>query len=558
MRILIISFFIATLGYHSILPAQSHFWIFFPDKGAKAEMKLENPGSLLSPIAIGKRNTRGIPLDYFDLPVYEGYSNQINGNDIYLRVKSRWLNAVSVSTHLSANELKSRFPFALRITEVKTLTPAEYNPAGNNREEKRASQDRNLGVNDSIDYGVADRQVSMMNIPQFHSMGFRGEGVTVAVMDAGFIEADKITALQHLWTSGRVLSWFDFVDNTQSVFDDDDHGLQVLSCMAAFAPGKLVGTSPGASFLLGRTETTSSESRQEEDFWLQGMEWADSLGADVIHSSLGYSTFDNESESYSYDSLDGQTAIITRAAGIAVSRGILVTTSAGNEGFSPWHYITAPCDCEGVLCIGSVDSTGRHSYFSSVGPTFDGRLKPDVVAMGSKTAVLGRGEMVVRSDGTSYAAPLVAGLAACLIQAHPMRKGSDIKEAIRLSGDKSATPGNKFGFGIPNVIIADSILLEMDKADLNSPDNSALPAMHFRIEKVQGSPEFRIIQLSDKYSLQLISLFDQKGKSSLKNKLNPDLKEWIFPSQSKTGGKYSAAELTTKSGDTFKIHLSEL
>ncbi|MEZ4687971.1 MAG: S8 family serine peptidase [Bacteroidia bacterium] len=262
----------------------------------------------------------------------------------------------------------------------------------------------------------------------------------------------------HSGQTNKSVAWWDFVDNDSTVFREDDHGTNVMSTIGANLPGEMVGMAPHATFILARTEDAGSETKQEEHNWVAALEWADSIGVDVIHSSLGYSEFDQGIGDYTYDDMDGNTAVITRAADLAARKGIIVTTSAGNEGSGSWHYITAPCDGDSVLCAGAINKRYRPSSFSSWGPSSDGRVKPDVTALGSRTTVASRRNYITASDGTSFSGPLIGGLVTCLVQAHPDRSNIDIIEAVRMSGDQYNAPDDRFGYGVPDAAFADSLL----------------------------------------------------------------------------------------------------
>jgi len=339
-------------------------------------------------------------------------------------------------------------PFVSNIQAVRKMNLSH---AGNSADLEEITEEE-------LNYGRAKHQNDMLNLGPLHNKGFTGKGIKIAVFDAGFSGSDTIDVYKNMNAENRIIATWDFVDNQENVFHSHSHGTQVLSTIAANLPGKMVGSAPDASFVLCRTENDNSESLAEEINWLRAVEWVDSIGVDIIHSSLGYSTFDDPSTNHTYDELDGDKTIITKAADMAAARGIIVSTSAGNEGSGSWKYITAPCDGDSVLCTGAVDKYQIRSGFSSIGPTADGRTKPDVVAMGTRTIVAHPNNRIYGSNGTSFSSPIIAGFVACLRQAHPDRSHMDIITAVKMSGDQYALPDPQYGFGIPDAAFADSLL----------------------------------------------------------------------------------------------------
>lgn len=419
------------------MQAQDRYWIFFDGKGSGS-------APALSAEAQAARARRGIALDAADLPVWPAYLEGLRRQGVEVLGTSRWLNAALVSDGEAAQLRAACPPWVREIRPAARLRvlPAACAPADG----------------EAPDYGEAAEQNQMLGIQALHARGFSGKGVVVAVFDGGFSGVDTISAFRKLREEGRILGTYDFVDGDTSVYASSAHGTQVLSTIAADLPGRFVGMAPGVSVLLCRTEDVSSETQIEEYNWVRAMEWADSLGADIIHSSLGYTEYDDGVGDYTFANLDGNQAIITRAADLAASRGIIVTVSAGNLGSSEWRRIAAPCDGDSVLCVGAVDRTTRRASFSSVGPSADGQVKPDVTAMGQRTAVVNPNGRVSYSSGTSFSAPVIAGLAACLREAHAERAAMDIVRAIRLSGDQAGLPDSLYGYGIPSAARADSLL----------------------------------------------------------------------------------------------------
>lgn len=443
-----IAYFLCLCALSTSLKAQDKVWVFFSDKGPEADCRLMNPADFLSEQAIAKRQSKGIPFSAADLPVEKSYVQALASMGIKTVFNSRWMNASVIETgEINLNEVLA-LPF---VRDIKPLSKLKLSHANDSDILEEISDEE-------LNYGRAKHQNDMLNIAPLHNKGFTGEGVKIAIFDAGFSGSDTIEVYKKLNEAKRVIATWDFVANQEDVYHSHSHGTQVMSTIAADLPGKMVGSAPDASFILCRTENGNSESLAEEHNWLHAMEWVDSIGVDVIHSSLGYSNFDDPTTSHTYEDLDGDKTIITKAADMAAARGIIVSTSAGNEGSNSWKYITAPCDGDSVLCTGAVDKYEVRSRFSSVGPTPDGRVKPDVVAMGTRTIVAQPNNRIYGGNGTSFSSPIIAGLVACLRQAHPDRNNMDIIKAVQLSSDQYALPDAEYGYGIPDAAFADSLL----------------------------------------------------------------------------------------------------
>ncbi|RMG71629.1 MAG: peptidase S8, partial [Bacteroidetes bacterium] len=367
-----------------LLPAQPAVWVFFGDKGPGAELRLQEPETFLSPAALARRDRQGIAVTPADLPVWPAYVQALQADGWEVVATSRWLNAAVVRPGGRSLFALQAYPAVRGLRRTRTWT----------KPTTLAGWEEDLPAHSLPDYGEGQVQNEMLHIQALHEQGYDGTGVRLAILDGGFTGVDQMAGFDSLRSQGRLLATRDFVDQDEDVFHSSTHGTHVFSAMAAYAPGSLVGTAPGISVILARTEQVRSETQQEEYNFLQAVEWADSMGADVIHASLGYSTFDGGINSYEYADMNGDSAITTRAVDMAAARGIIFTVAAGNEGNGRWHYITAPCDADSALCIGSVDRYGKLSSFSSVGPTSDGRIKPDVVAMGTRTAVLNPNDRV--------------------------------------------------------------------------------------------------------------------------------------------------------------------
>ncbi len=297
-------------------------------------------------------------------------------------------------------------------------------------------------------YGYAESQIKMLNGIKLHQAGYRGKGVRVAVIDAGFMNVDRLAVFDSL----NVIGTRNFVFPGADVYREDDHGTKVLSCMAANLPGVMIGTAPEASYLLLKSEDSRAEFPIEEDYWAAAAEYADSVGVDVITSSLGYFEFDtDDSLYYTQNDLDGRTAFISRAASAAAKCGLMLFCSAGNEGGSKWGKITFPSDSPDLLTVGSVTEERAKSEFSSVGFTADYRIKPDVVALGTMACVVDPTGNIRYSNGTSFSTPILAGLGVCLVQAFPWIRNRDLITLLQETAHLHRQPDAELGYGIPDV-----------------------------------------------------------------------------------------------------------
>ena len=303
-------------------------------------------------------------------------------------------------------------------------------------------------------YGMSRPQVEMLGGERLHEIGLRGEGMTIAVLDGGFQSVDRIPCLQRT----KIVGVHNFVPARNSkgtatdehFFDGIDHGTKVLSVLSADAPEVILGTAPEAFYWLLRCEDTETEMPVEEDYWAMAAEFADSVGADIISSSLGYTEYDNDLGSYRLQDLDGQTAMISHTASMLARKGIVLCNSAGNSGMGTWKKIGVPADARDILTVGAVSQNGRISAFSSVGPSQDGRVKPDVVAMGAPTTLLNGKGMLARDMGTSFSTPLISGLVACLWQGLRQKTALEIMELVRQSTLQFENPDNVYGYGTPD------------------------------------------------------------------------------------------------------------
>lgn len=484
------------------------YWVRFTNR-FNSPYSIENPGEFLSQRALDRRAQFNIPIVENDLPVNPNYIEAVANTGVTILNASKWFNSVTIyTTDPDALNQISQFDFVLSVSKAggKPNEEGDFvkdyfkNESFALRPEE--SLHKSISAGDSYDYGDAFNQIHMLNGEVLHDMGYDGEGKMIAVLDAGFLNANQIGAFDSLWNNNQILGWRDFVNpQNPDIFGSHYHGTMVLSTMGANWPGQIVGTAPKADYWLIRTEDGDTETLIEELNWVSGAEFADSLGADVINSSLGYTTFDDPAQNHTYENMDGNTAWVTIGADMAVSKGMIVVNSAGNSGSGSWQYIGAPADGDSVFSIGAVDGSGTYAGFSSQGPTFDGRVKPNVVAQGQSSTIIDplTGE-VGSGSGTSFSSPITAGMVACLWQANPGKRNLEIMQAIQQSASQANNPDNFLGYGIPDYALAHSILTVVDHQINPSSNLSVFPNPfddHILLKSTNGSSVIRSVELTD-------------------------------------------------------------
>ena len=433
--------------------APDTYVIKFKDK-ANTPYSVDKPLEFLSEKALARRQKYNIPITEQDIPVNKIYIDSLENLGFEIYGTSKWFNCAIVHTKDSLLTEKIKFLAFVDTSKTVFKEKAKYKRP----EPEKINIESKPDTFYTYDYGYGKNQVRMLNMHNLHNKGFAGQSMTIAVLDAGFKNVDKLKGFDSLRIKKQILGIKDFVERDSDVYRDATHGMQVLSTIAANYPGKLTGTAPEAKFWLLRTEDERSENLVEEYYWIEGAEFADSVGADIIHSSLGYNNFDDTLVSFKYKEMTGDYAPATIASDIASSKGILCVTSAGNEGDAPWKYITSPADADSTLTVGAVSGENIIADFSSVGPTPDGRIKPEVVAQGAFVWVLLPKRGVTFSFGTSFSGPIIAGSVACLWQAHPECTNMEIIDAVIKSADKYEHPDNKYGYGLPDFDKADKYL----------------------------------------------------------------------------------------------------
>lgn len=434
---------VVNMGFAQIEDA----WVYFNNKPSAATF-LSNPLTMLTQRALDRRIAQNISLDVTDVPVEQSYITQIAASTgITVMAKSRWMNALHIRGTQANIQALTSFSFVNHIT----FANYSLNPGG------RFSQNNIISaVNKQFEtqviynYGGAQNQIEMLNGHLLHQQNYTGQGKVIAVLDSGFLGVDTAIPFQNLISNNQILGGYNFPDQNTNYFFRHNHGSNVLSTMGAFAEGQIVGTAPNAKYYLFITEDINSENPVEESYWVEGAELADYYGADVINSSLGYFGYDNPNYSHQYDDMIGNKTFASRGANMAFNKGIVVVISAGNSGATSEPHIGTPADAIGALTIGAVNSLEQYATFSSIGPSYDGRVKPDVCAKGLGTTVCSPSGTIYNSSGTSFSSPVIAGMVATFWSAVPNLTAQQVVQFIKQSSDNYSNPTIQKGYGIPD------------------------------------------------------------------------------------------------------------
>lgn len=446
--------------------------ITFTDKN-ESPYSIDKPEAFLSTKAIARRAKFNIAITEQDLPVNPQYLSKIKETNAILCNTSKWFNSAIfyIDTITKYKEIKG-FSFVKKMEYV-APKPVFEEDAKQLSKQDTIKKDFSVltgegqkNFKDKLSsiykaYGLSIDQNMMLGTVTSHMSGHQGQGMTIAVIDAGFLHVDSAAVFQKIRDDGRLLGTYDVTGMKEClgiedpIYTQGSHGMTVLSLIGGFYPGKLIGTAPQANFVLIHSEEEVTENIVEEDNWVAGAEIADSAGVDIISTSLGYSDFDNKKQSHIYNEMDGNSCIITKAADIASAKGILCVISAGNSGDEEWKYITAPADADSVITVGACDRYEKKVDFSSFGPTSDGRTKPDLMALGLfPTIVTDNGTIKNASGGTSFACPLISGCCATLWEEFPDSTAQTIKRVLMQTASRAKKPNNKSGYGVPNVLAA--------------------------------------------------------------------------------------------------------
>ena len=446
---------VVNLGFAQIEDA----WVYFNNKPS-ASTFLANPLTMLTQRALDRRISQNISLDATDVPVEQSYITQIAAaNGITVMAKSRWMNAL----HIRGTQTNIQALTNLSFVNHVTFANHSLNPVGRvSKNNKISAVNKQFETQVIYNYGGAQNQIEMLNGHLLHQQNYTGQGKVIAVLDSGFLGVNTALPFQNLITNNQILGGYNFPDQNTNYFFRHNHGSNVLSTMGAFSEGQLVGTAPNAKYYLFITEDINSENPVEESYWVEAAELADYYGADVINSSLGYFGYDNPNYSHQYNDMTGNKTFSSRGANMAFNKGIVVVISAGNSGATSEPHIGTPADAIGALTIGAVNSVEQYATFSSIGPSYDGRVKPDVCAKGLGTTVCSPSGTIYNSSGTSFSSPVIAGMVATFWSAVPSLTAQQVVQFIKQSSDNYNNPTIQKGYGIPDFQSALTSALNME------------------------------------------------------------------------------------------------
>lgn len=471
-------------------------WVYFKDKPSHSSY-INSPLKMLTQRALDRRIRYNISLDIKDVPIEASYVLQVkNTNGIIIKARSKWLNALHIQGLQTdiLNLLDYNFVEKIEFSNKLLNTSSK-----SNKLQKTVNHQNKLKITTDFNYGNAANQIAMLKGDVLHQQNFTGEGMQIAVIDAGFPNVDTFDAFQRIRDNNQIISGYDFVNRSPNFYTGYFHGTSVLSTIAGYFENEFVGTAPDAQFYLFITEDYLNETPLEESLWVEAAEKADSLGVDVLNTSLGYTTFDNANYNYTYSDMNGKTTFISRGAEIAFSRGMIVVNAAGNEGNNNWHYISAPADAESVLSLGAVNVSSNIASFSSYGPTVDGRIKPNICAQGAGVYIIDGLGNIATSNGTSFASPILAGVITCFWQAFPEKSNVEIVQTVRESAHLYLNPTDQEGYGIPNFETAYNLfnvkVLQPDVEEIILYPNPAQDKINFNLPIEISSIEVLIVNM---------------------------------------------------------------
>ena len=491
--------------------SQEDAWVYFKDKPNSAT-ELANPLTILSQRALDRRSNQGIALDISDVSVYQPYIDEVTAsNGITVKAKSKWLNCLHIrGSQADINALKLlssvlSVDFAnktLNSSPNKTKAKLRYKPVN-----------KTMETNVTYNYGTSSNQIQMLNGILLHQANYTGSGKIIAVLDAGFPGVNTAQPFQRLRDNAQILGGYNYVTKSNDFYSGATHGTAVLSLMGGFTDGQLIGTAPDAQYYLFITEDDASENPVEESNWVEAAEEADRVGVDIITSSLGYFGYDDTTYGHTYADMTGNAAFASKGANIAFSKGIVVLASSGNEGATTEPHVGVPAEALNVIAVGAVKADESYASFSSIGPSFDGRVKPDVMAQGNPAVLSDIAGNIGTGSGTSFSCPIMAGMVACLWQALPGKNAQQIKQLILQSSDNFAEPAVKsrpqYGYGIPDFSLALSNGLSV--TDFSKSDFVVYP---------NPTNDFISVTLANNSDSKTIAIYNVLGQKVLENTIS--------------------------------------
>lgn len=471
----------------SVLLTQNNYLVFYKEKPLDGK------------ISLTKNNT---PLDIYDVPVSKKFLKQLSITNT-IKSSSKWLNASNIYSNYSISELYNNYPFIGKVIKIKQDT----------KQKNIVTESSNRTANPNL-YNFSYNQLEITKTAScLHDKNLKGDNIIIAVLDAGFPELDSMSSFSRLRNENRIIDTWDFEDNNPFVYHKHTHGTFVSSIITGEIDSTFIGSAPNASFAFYITEMGQFEQNIEEYNLVLGLERADSIGADIASISLGYRDFDTLQTSYGYAGMDGQTTIAAQGVKIARDKGMIVVVAAGNDGTDGAGSLASPCDVDSILCVGAVNYDSTRAVFSSEGPTFDGRIKPDITTLGDSCYFIQSNDTVNSGNGTSFATPLMSGMVACIKQAHPLRSNYEIMDAVRKSGHKYLNPDNIFGYGIPNSCKTDSILTVLDSTLSNIEELKPIEASFY------PNPTTHSLNIKTIYLLKNIRVINSLGQTIINKQI---------------------------------------
>ena len=433
--------------------AQEEAWVYFNAK-TNEQNYYDAPLTMLSQRAIDRRIAQKISIDFKDVPINPAFITEIKKTSGFtVMAKSKWLNALHLRGDVTAIRSLKNHSFVDKIVFANKTLNLSNKTTVKTEKLNGTAKSKNAKVN--YTYGQSENQIKMLNGDALHNQDYTGSGKIIAVLDSGFPGVNTVAPFARIREANKILGGHNYVANSTDFYAGGTHGTLVLSSMAGYKENSLVGTAPDASYYLFVTEDDVDENPVEESYWVEAAEKADSLGVDIITTSLGYFLdHTNPAYDYTYADMSGDGTFVSKGANIAFSRGIVVVASGGNEGYTTEPHIGAPADAFSVLAVGAVTSSSVRAGFSSIGPSYDGRIKPDVMAQGQSTVLSDEKGNIITASGTSFSGPIIAGMVACLWQAFPHKTNQEIKDMVIRSSNRFTSPNNEYGYGIPNFSLA--------------------------------------------------------------------------------------------------------